>query len=77
MRFVVRVSTHPINGEANTALLKFLVSSFGSSRGNVTLCAGSHRREKKKVRITVLSTLVKFLTILLQRDEIKELASSS
>ena len=46
-RLVVRISAPPVEGKANSELLKFLASSFGCSQRDVNLRTGLRSREKR------------------------------
>ena len=66
-RPVVRVSAPPVEGKANSELLKFLASSFGCSQRNVNLRTGLRSREKR-VQIKAPFQIPEFLSGSLKRD---------
>lgn len=43
----VRITAPPVEGQANTHLVKFLAAAFGVARGNVELLAGDTGRNKR------------------------------
>ncbi len=45
-RLKVKVTSAPVDGEANGALIKFLAKSFGLARGAVTLSSGERSKDK-------------------------------
>ena len=66
-RLVVRVSAPPVEGTANSELLKFLASSFGCSQRDVNLRTGLRSREKR-VQIKAPFQIPEFLSGSLKRD---------
>ena len=64
---MVRVSAPPVEGKANSELLKFLASSFGCSQRNVNLRTGLRSREKR-VQIKAPFQIPEFLSGSLKRD---------
>ena len=50
-RIKIRVAAPPVDGKANTALIKFLAQYFGTSAKGVEIVSGQHSR-RKRIRIT-------------------------
>jgi len=46
-RFKIRITALPVDGKANTHLIRFLADAFGVTTGAVELLAGSAGREKR------------------------------
>ena len=69
-RLVVRVSAPPVEGKANSELLKFLASSFGCSQRNVNLRTGLRSREKR-AQIKAPFQMPEFLSSSLKRDLVR------
>ena len=64
---VVRVSAPPVDGKANSELLKFLASSSECSQGDVNLRTGLRSREKR-VQIKAPFQIPEILSGSLKRD---------
>ena len=69
-RLVVRVCAPPVEGKANSELLKFLASSFGCSQRDVNLRTGLRSREKR-VQIKAPFQIPEILSGSLKRDQVK------
>lgn len=69
-RLVVRVCAPPVEGKANSELLKFLASSFGCSQRDVNLRTGLRSREKR-VQIKAPSQIPEILDGSLKRSQAK------
>jgi len=66
-RSVVRVSAPPVEGKANSELLKFLAFSFGCLQRNINLRTELRSREKR-VQIKAPFEIPEFLRGSLKRD---------
>ena len=66
-RLVVRVCAPPVEGKANSELLKFLASAFGCSQRDVNLRTGLRSREKR-VQIKAPFQIPEILSGSLKRD---------
>ena len=66
-RLVVRINAPPVEGKANSELLKFLASSFGCSQRDVNLRTGLRSREKR-VQIKAPFQVPEFLSGSLKRN---------
>ena len=66
-RLVVRVIAPPVEGKANSELLKLLASSFGCSQRDVNLRTGLRSREKR-VQIKAPFQIPEILSGSLKRD---------
>ena len=66
-RLVVRINAPPVEGKANSELLKFLASSFGCSQRDVNLSTGLRSREKR-VQIKAPFQIPEILSGSLKRD---------
>jgi len=49
-RLKIRITAPPVDGKANTHLIRFLADVFGVAKSNITLIAGETGR-KKRLRI--------------------------
>ncbi|MBR2373477.1 MAG: YggU family protein [Lentisphaeria bacterium] len=43
----IALNAPPVDGKANSALLKFLSSKLGLPKGNIELCSGASSRDKR------------------------------